>query len=137
MTALVGMEVSVLTNTIRYLTMERHDDGDLTNGDGHEALATWEVLLDALAGLEDDGRTVEIVRVSYDEHGVPTAEVDTEAVAHGLARRAEILEGEDGLDRHERPTLHPLVEAHTDFRWKPDAEEREDEAADAWREAQV
>lgn len=127
----------MLTSTVRYLTLERWPDGDLTNGDGHDATATWETLLDLLWEHQDDGRTVEVVRVSYDEHGVPTAEIDTEAVAHALARRAEILEGEDGIPRDERPPLHPLVEAHTDFAWRLDPEERAEEQADRERDLRL
>lgn len=127
----------MLTNTVRYVTLEKWPDGDITNGDGHPAGSTWEEVVNLLWEWQDDGRTIEVVRISYDEHGVPTSEMQTEAVAHALSRMAEIEEGGEPIPRDERRPLHPLVEAHTDFAWKLDPEEVAEAKADYDRDMRL
>lgn len=116
----------MLINTAIYLTVERWDDGNMINGDGHVAALSIDGVVDHLAAAQDDGRTIEIVCVRWSEIGIPEAEVVTEAVARHMAERLRLEDVEEGLPPSYRPWAHPLIETHTDFEWRMTPLERED-----------
>lgn len=87
--------------------------------------------VDWLADGEDEGRTVGVMEVEFDERGLMRGHDATDRAAQALCGRLRAQDDPDeGIPSDERPWVHPLATA-AGFAWTPTDYELEDIAADA------
>lgn len=107
----------MITNTARYITLEMFN-GELINGNGGTAEMTLSVLAEQLSDGQDDGHTVEVFEVRWDERGLVEVHRVTDKLMEILKRNAECLDDPDGVPTDERDWIHPLAEK-AGFKWTP------------------